>query len=68
MSKDDDTIAKLEAQCESYREALSKVPHSRGDHTDLCRMNNDGQVPKDAESCCCHVGKVTAALKREEKG
>ncbi|MBF0140305.1 MAG: hypothetical protein HQL74_08490 [Magnetococcales bacterium] len=42
--------------------ALIKVPCGTGDHTDLCRMHNNGLPPLDNDRCHCHVGPVRAAL------
>ena len=61
MSKTD-KIAELEALCDIYRSVLLKVPHSRGDHTDFCRMKNSGQAPSDSLSCRCHVELVVSTL------
>ncbi|MBF0447513.1 MAG: hypothetical protein HQL67_04865 [Magnetococcales bacterium] len=55
-------IAELEQRCAAYRDVLLRVPHSRGDHSDLCRMKNEGQPPPTADQCHCHVGLVSAAL------
>ncbi|MBF0380533.1 MAG: hypothetical protein HQL69_05910 [Magnetococcales bacterium] len=62
---DAEKIAKLEALCAAYRRTLFKVPHSRGDHSDLCRINNGGETPATPDQCSCHVGLVNKMLKVE---
>jgi hypothetical protein len=64
---DEDKLAEFESLCAEYRRALQKVPHSRGDHTDRCRMENAGQAPADPKDCCCHVGLVCSTLKAGSK-
>lgn len=54
---------KAEATVKMLRKVLSGVPHSTGDHSDLCRMHNDGRAPRDETKCLCHVGKVKEALR-----
>ncbi len=47
----------------ALRQVLQSVPHGTGDHTDLCRMQNEGISPADEEKCRCHVGRVCAVLR-----
>ncbi|MBF0182252.1 MAG: hypothetical protein HQM03_19730 [Magnetococcales bacterium] len=54
---------RLEAQVRELRELLRRIPHSLGDHTDLCRMANDGLPPRENERCRCHVAPILQALK-----
>jgi hypothetical protein len=60
---DAEKIAELESLCDSYRHLLLKIPHSRGDHSDRCRMESGGEAPMDMENCHCHVGLVRSMLK-----
>lgn len=53
---------KAEKVAHALRHALLQVPHGTGDHTDLCRMHNEGLPPMQDEHCHCHVGKVRAAI------
>ncbi len=53
--------------CNEYRSVLQKVPHSRGDHTDRCRMENGGMPPKDPKDCHCHVGPVNLMLQADRE-
>ncbi|MBF0153584.1 MAG: hypothetical protein HQL64_07585 [Magnetococcales bacterium] len=46
----------------TLREALTRTPHARGDHTDLCRHHHAGLPPRELEQCRCHVAWVTRAL------
>lgn len=43
-------------------QALLKVPRGMGDHTDLCRMKNNGLPPTQDTACQCHVGPVRKAI------
>ncbi|MBF0172553.1 MAG: hypothetical protein HQL83_03790 [Magnetococcales bacterium] len=54
----------LREHLELLYQALIKVPRGMGDHTDLCRMHNQGLPPADDHLCRCHVGPVRAALVR----
>lgn len=47
---------------ERLYQALVRVPCGTGDHTDLCRMHNQGLPPLDHDRCRCHVGIVRTAL------
>lgn len=47
----------------ALRQVLLRVPHGTGDHTDLCRMQNEGLPPMDDKKCHCHVGRVRAAIR-----
>ncbi|MBF0161519.1 MAG: hypothetical protein HQL88_04450 [Magnetococcales bacterium] len=60
-------LAQLEAareRAEALRRVLLSVPHGTGDHTDLCRMHNEGISPRDEQQCRCHVGRICAALRQ----
>ncbi|MBF0357139.1 MAG: hypothetical protein HQL70_00955 [Magnetococcales bacterium] len=57
-------IAELESLCAAYRRTLFKVPHSRGDHSDRCRINNGGEAPPTSKTCICHVGPVCDMLEK----
>ena len=60
-------LAQLEAaqkMANDLRQVLSSVPHGTGDHTDLCRMHNEGRSPRREQQCHCHVGRILAALRR----
>ncbi|HIJ83289.1 MAG: hypothetical protein HW380_3326 [Magnetococcales bacterium] len=52
----------IQGQMELLYQALIKVPCGTGDHTDLCRMHNQGLPPLDNDQCRCHVGAVRIAL------
>ncbi|MBF0185652.1 MAG: hypothetical protein HQM06_14875 [Magnetococcales bacterium] len=45
-------------------QVLLAVPHGLGDHTDLCRLQHAGVPPRDDQTCHCHVGKISTALKK----
>ena len=53
---------KAEATVLCLRQALRRVPRGMGDHTDLCRMENNGTPPRTIRDCRCHVGPVRQAL------
>lgn len=53
---------RAEADARTLRHLLIRVPHGSGDHTDLCRMANEGLPPTDPELCRCHVALVRNAL------
>ncbi|MBF0584090.1 MAG: hypothetical protein HQL80_07645 [Magnetococcales bacterium] len=55
---------KYQRMAQALREVLLSVPHGMGDHTDLCRLQNEGVAPADDRHCHCHVGRVRAALQR----
>lgn len=44
------------------KKALLKTPHSNGDHTDRCRMDNQEEMIISNEKCKCHVGLVRQTL------
>lgn len=48
----------------ALRKVLQSVPHGMGDHTDLCRMSNEGVAPADDLQCRCHVARIRAALRQ----
>ncbi|MEO5363140.1 MAG: hypothetical protein H7838_05900 [Magnetococcus sp. DMHC-8] len=52
-----------ERMAQALRQVLMSVPHGTGDHTDLCRLHNDGISPADEQKCRCHVGRICAALR-----
>nr|CRH05792.1 Protein of unknown function [Candidatus Magnetococcus massalia] len=58
-----ETIQKQQQSMVQMRQTLLKVPHSRGDHTDLCRMFHNGLPPEENETCHCHVAEVRTLLK-----
>ena len=55
---------KAELIARNLRQVLLKVPHGTGDHTDLCRMQNEGLPPMDDHKCRCHVGRVRMAIQK----
>lgn len=55
---------KAEHAARALRQELLLVPHGTGDHTDLCRMQNDGSAPMAEKNCRCHVGRVRAAIRQ----
>ncbi|MEO5379102.1 MAG: hypothetical protein H7832_15175 [Magnetococcus sp. DMHC-6] len=57
-----DRIEYLQEIIKAMRHVLHQVPHSRGDHTDLCRFHNQGQPPLDSSHCHCHVAQVVRIL------
>lgn len=59
---DEGAVCSEPERLELLYQALLKVPCGTGDHTDLCRMHNDGLPPLDNERCHCHVGLVRVAL------
>ncbi|MBF0272077.1 MAG: hypothetical protein HQL98_08455 [Magnetococcales bacterium] len=59
-------VARAEGELENLRQVLRCIPHGRGDHTDFCRMENEGLPPVDDAHCCCHVAMIRKYLKRSE--
>ncbi|MBF0629047.1 MAG: hypothetical protein HQL91_12590 [Magnetococcales bacterium] len=60
-------IARAEGELQVLRQVLRRVPHGRGDHTDFCRMENEGLPPPNDEACRCHVAMVRKCLKQERE-
>lgn len=58
-------LARAEGEVQRLRQVLRRIPHGHGDHTDLCRMENEGLPPSDDAHCHCHVAMVRRSLKRE---
>lgn len=56
-------MEKAEHTARALRQVLMRVPHGTGDHTDLCRMQNEGLPPMKEQNCHCHVGQVRAAIR-----
>ena len=54
---------KAEKMAFALRQVLLRVPHGTGDHTDLCRMQNEGMAPMDDQNCRCHVGRIRAVIR-----
>ncbi|MBF0461580.1 MAG: hypothetical protein HQL87_09305 [Magnetococcales bacterium] len=66
-SKTEEALAQAAASrqmAEALRQVLQLVPHGMGDHTDLCRMQNEGRAPVEEQNCQCHVGRVCAVLRQ----
>lgn len=55
-------LAQVENEVKELRNLLQHVPHGRGDHTDFCRMANDGLPPEQNEHCRCHVAMIRKTL------
>ncbi|MBF0437988.1 MAG: hypothetical protein HQL93_02590 [Magnetococcales bacterium] len=55
-------VAQAQAHVRALQQVLSRIPHGRGDHTDLCRMANEGMPPVDNDHCQCHVALIRKAL------
>ncbi|MBF0342315.1 MAG: hypothetical protein HQL95_15325 [Magnetococcales bacterium] len=53
---------RAEADVAALRQVLRKVPHGGGDHTDFCRMENEGLPPREDSLCHCHVALIRRAL------
>jgi hypothetical protein len=64
MSEIETALAQAQQMARALRQILASVPHGTGDHTDLCRMQNEGISPSDEAKCQCHVGRVCAALRK----
>ncbi|MBF0613893.1 MAG: hypothetical protein G8237_12575 [Magnetococcales bacterium] len=58
-------LARAEEEVRHLRQVLRRIPHGRGDHTDFCRMENEGLPPADDARCHCHVSWIRKSLKRE---
>ena len=54
---------KAEQMALALRQVLLRVPHGTGDHTDLCRMQNEGMAPMDDQNCRCHVGRIRTVIR-----
>ncbi|MEO5340749.1 MAG: hypothetical protein H7837_09595 [Magnetococcus sp. MYC-9] len=59
-----DPLEAARGMAQALRRVLQSVPHGTGDHTDLCRLHNEGIAPDDEQKCRCHVGRVRAALRQ----
>ncbi|MBF0163207.1 MAG: hypothetical protein HQL97_09990 [Magnetococcales bacterium] len=58
-------LARAEAEVQLLRQVLRSIPHGRGDHTDFCRMENEGLPPVDEAHCRCYVAAIRKALGRK---
>ncbi|MEO5345329.1 MAG: hypothetical protein H7834_02985 [Magnetococcus sp. YQC-9] len=58
-------LARVEGELQLMRQVLRSIPHGQGDHTDFCRMENEGLPPVDDAHCRCYVAAVRKALGRK---
>ncbi|MEG3637759.1 hypothetical protein [Magnetococcus sp. PR-3] len=56
------TLQQYQQNLQQLRKVLLQVPHGPGDHSDLCRMHNQGLAPKEDDHCHCHVGAIRQIL------
>ncbi|OSM02522.1 hypothetical protein MAIT1_02676 [Magnetofaba australis IT-1] len=54
--------AQMATLAQQLRHVLMRVPHGHGDHSDRCRMANDGLAPSAPDQCQCHVAEIRAVL------
>ncbi|ABK44867.1 hypothetical protein Mmc1_2367 [Magnetococcus marinus MC-1] len=58
------TLLESQQQIEQLRKTLLQIPHGNGDHSDYCRMQNNGLAPKQGEHCHCHVKAIQETLQQ----
>lgn len=68
MTERETALAQARQMAQALRQVLLSVPHGTGDHTDFCRLHNEGISPSEEDKCRCHVGRVCAALRQWREG